>query len=145
VVAGHTRVDELTRARVDDGVAGDATPHRADHAVVGVAVARDTLEGGTVGEVTRVEVDVHGKFPYECIVGLGRVSVKRPYRNRCESGTQPRTQAHQRRTRRPGSQRRSRCSVARGGSSRRSSRIGCRCLARSSCTYSRVSVVRLQG
>jgi len=57
VVAGHTRVEELTSALVEDGVAGDASTLGADHAVVAVAVASDGDEGGD-SVVARVDLHV---------------------------------------------------------------------------------------
>ena len=57
VIAGHTRVDKLTSALVDDGVAGDASTLGADHAVVAVAVASDGDEGGN-SVVARVDLHV---------------------------------------------------------------------------------------
>jgi hypothetical protein len=57
VIAGHTRVEELTSALVEDGVAGDASTLGADHAVVAVAVASDRDEGGN-RVVARVDVHV---------------------------------------------------------------------------------------
>ena len=57
VIAGHTRVEELTRALVEDGVTGDTSTLGTDHAVVAVAVASDRDEGGN-GVVARVDVHV---------------------------------------------------------------------------------------
>jgi hypothetical protein len=57
VIAGHTRVEELTSTLVEDGVAGDASTLGADHAVVAVAVSSDRDEGGD-SVVARVDVHV---------------------------------------------------------------------------------------
>jgi len=56
VVTGDARVDELTSALVDDAVGLDARTLRANHAVVGVAVPRDGLEGRSETVVARVDV-----------------------------------------------------------------------------------------
>jgi len=57
VIAGHTRVEELTSTLVEDGVAGDTSTLGPHHAVVAVAVASDRDEGGD-SVVARVDVHV---------------------------------------------------------------------------------------
>jgi len=57
VVTGHTRVEELTSALVEDGVAGDTSTLGPHHAVVAVAVASDRDEGGD-SVVARVDLHV---------------------------------------------------------------------------------------
>ena len=57
VIAGHTRVEELTSALVEDGVAGDTSTLGPHHAVVAVAVASDRDEGGD-SVVARVDLHV---------------------------------------------------------------------------------------
>ena len=72
VVTGHTRVEELTSALVEDGVAGDASTLGPHHAVVAVAVASDGDEGGN-SVVARV--DLHASI---VVSSVG--SFKRPLR-----------------------------------------------------------------
>jgi len=71
VVTGHSRGDELVGPLVDDRVGLTRSALSANHAVVGVAVAVDRLEGGGVDVVARV--DAHDVF----LMGYSSTSVSR--------------------------------------------------------------------